>query len=122
MALNWNQLQSYRNARDQVLAGNSVDSTPNQTTQLGTVSKIELAVQEEALPVWRIPGVASVEVDAVSGKPPAPAPKPPLWPSQPRPEAFPVKYEDLNQVLDAEFIVDEGLVEIDPGSGVYEEA
>ena len=118
MATNWNDLQALLNARNAMLAGQSIDSAPGETTTLGVQSEIKVTT---VVPSWRVEGVAPVEVDAVSGAAPIEDPAPPVWPSKPRPETYAKVYDDLDPVLDLQFIIDNGLVELDPGSGSYEE-
>jgi hypothetical protein len=115
MALNWNQVQARRSARTNTLAGKPVNSSaPNETTNLGAVSKIENTPTQK-ITEWRIDGVSPSAVDVVTGKLPPEPEKPPVWPSKTRPTQFAVAYDNLDAVLDASLITSLSLTESKPG-------
>ena len=101
MALSWNDIQAQRTARTNEL-NDTPAAAPTTDTDLGTTAKIQSAVVE-SVPNWRIEGVTPIEVDIATGTVEAES-KSPLWPSRDRPTDFPVKYGNLNPVLDAELI------------------
>jgi hypothetical protein len=113
MALTWNQIQAQRTARSNEL-NDTPAAAPTTQTDLGTTAKIQTAVVE-SVPKWRIDGVSAVEVSITTGKV-APVVAEPLWPSRDRPTDFPIKYGNLDTVLDATLIG-----EIANAGGVYTE-
>ena len=103
MALTWNQIQAQRTARSNEL-NDTPAAVPTTDTDLGTTAKIQTATTE-SVPNWRIEGISPVEVDITTGVVEV-APAPPLWPSRDRPTDFPIKYQNLAPVLDAQLILE----------------
>jgi len=113
MALSWNAIQAQRTARTNEL-NDTPAAAPTTDTDLGTTAKIQSAVVE-SVPNWRIEGVSPIEVDIATGTVKA-EPVPPLWPSRDRPTGFPIKYGNLDLVLDATLIA-----EIMVAGGLFDE-
>ena len=106
MPLNWNSIQSQRATRTRALAG-TPEPPPAPTVLNESVSNINVSGVTSA-PSWRIVGVSNLKADPITGVVPEPEPVE-RFPARPRPEGFPVSYQNLDAVLDAALIAAQDL-------------
>ena len=104
MATRWNDIKTYRAARNRDISG-IPQPTPEDFTDLGKISKIEVnGITYE--PSFLIPGVAPQRADLFE-----PVQEEPIerWPARVRPVGFEKNYTYIDPDLDSELVQSQGL-------------
>lgn len=115
MAIRWNDIKAQRAVRERSLAA-TPEPVAEPTPINESVSNIVVNGATSA-PSWRILGVSPIAADPISGEVPEPEPIE-RFPARSRGITFEPNYQDLNPVLDAEFISVNGLTGSPSGSWV----